>query len=173
MEFLELAKKRYSARKYDGKKVEEEKLMKILEAGRVAPTAANFQPQRFIVVQGEEGMNKLRKCSANTYEAPLVIIVCGDHDIVWKRRYDNKDFLDIDASIVTAHMMLQAADLGLGSVWIGSFDTAAVKREFNLPDNIEAVSILPIGYASDEPKSPDRHHTARKPLNELVHYEIY
>jgi nitroreductase len=173
MEFLELAKKRYSVRKYDAKKVEEEKLLKILEAGRIAPTAANFQPQRLIVVQKEEGMSKLKRCSANTYGAPVVIIVCGDTDVSWKRRYDNKDLCDVDASIITDHMMLQAAELGLGTVWIGSFDPAAVKREFNLPDNVEPVSILPLGYAADEAKSPDRHDRDRKPLNEIVHYEIY
>ncbi|MBE6043594.1 nitroreductase family protein [Clostridium thermopalmarium] len=170
MEFLELVRKRHSVRKYSTRKVEEEKLLKILEAGRLAPTAVNFQPQRLIVVQKEEGMEKLKKCNASTYGAPLVIIVCGDHNVVWKRRQDNKDFLDIDVSIVTDHMMLEAADLGLASVWIGSFDPDMIKREFNLPDNVEAINILAIGYETDDNTKVDKN---RKPLEEIVHYETY
>lgn len=171
MEFLELAKKRYSVRKYDTtKKVEEEKLLKILEAGRLAPTAVNFQPQRLIVVQKEEGMEKLKKCAAHTYEAPLIIIVCGDHDKSWRRRQDNKDVLDIDVSIVTDHMMLQATELGLGSVWICSFDADMIKKEFNLPESVEAINILAIGYAADENNNVNK---KRKSLDELVIYETY
>lgn len=170
MEFLELVRKRHSVRKYSTRKVEEEKLLKILEAGRLAPTAANLQPERLIVIQKKEGMEKLKKCNAGTYGAPLVIIVCGDHNVTWKRRQDNKDFSDIDVSIVTDHMMLEAADLGLASVWIGSFDPDMIKKEFNLPDNVEAINILAIGYEADENTNMDKN---RKPLEEIVHYETY
>jgi nitroreductase len=167
MDFLQLAKKRYSVRKYEERKVEDEKLEKILEAGRVAPTGANRQPQRFIIVRSEEGLSKVNK-TANTYGAPLAIIICSDHDATWKRRYDDKDIADIDASIVTDHMMLQAADLGLGSVWICSFDPQVIRKDFNIPENIEAVNILVIGYALGEAASPDRHNQIRKPLSELI-----
>jgi Nitroreductase len=170
MEFLELAKKRYSVRKYEDKKVEPEKLMKILEAARIAPTGANTQPQRLIVIQEKEGLDKLKK-AANVYEAPLAIIVCGDHNPVWKRPFDGKDITDIDASIVTDHMMLQATELGLGSVWICYFNPEVLKKEFNIPDNIEPVNILAIGYATGEPASPDRHEKTRKPLEHIVYYE--
>lgn len=115
MEFSELAKKRYSVRSYNGKKVEQEKLEKILEAAHAAPTAANLQPVRLLVIQEEEGLEKLSK-AANVYHAPLVIVVCADHDKAWVRPFDHKQTCDIDASILTDHMMLQAADLGLGSV---------------------------------------------------------
>jgi nitroreductase len=173
MEFLELAKKRCSIRKYEGKKVEEEKLIKILEAGRVAPTAANYQPQRLIVIREQEGLEKLKKC-ARVFDAPLAIIVCGDHEVSWKRAaFDGKDTLDIDASIVTDHMMLQAADLGLGSVWICHFNPEALRREFNIPNNIEPVNILAIGYPAGETASPDRHNQVRKQLKDIVHYETY
>ena len=107
-------------------------------------------------------MSKLKKCSANTYGAPLVIIVCADHNVTWKKRQDNKDFYDIDASIVTTHMMLQATDLGLGSVWIGSFDANMIKKEFNLSESVEAVNILDIGYAADGDKL--NNNKKRKPL---------
>ncbi|MTI57472.1 nitroreductase family protein [Geosporobacter ferrireducens] len=172
MEFLELARRRYSVRKYEARKVEEEKVLKILEAGRIAPTAANYQPHSIIVVQEQEGLDRLKKC-ANIYGAPLAMIICGDHNLSWKRPFDGKDVLDIDISIVTDHMMLQAADLGLGSVWICYFDPEILRKEFDLPEHIEAVNILAVGYPAGESAPPDRHSTTRKPLQEIVHYEKY
>jgi len=169
MEFLEIARKRYSVRKYQKKEVEKEKLYKILEAARVAPTGVNFQPYKLIVAQQEESLKKINK-AANTFGAPLVIIVCGDHDKAWKRPFDGKNIVDIDASIVTDHMMLQATELGLGSVWICYFKPDVIKEEFNLPDNLEPINILAIGYADCVPASPDRHSTQRRPLEEFVTY---
>lgn len=167
MEFLNLAKQRYSVRDYEKREVEEEKLQRILEAGRIAPTGANRQPQRFIVVRSEEGLSKL-KGSANVYGAPLAIIVCADHSATWKRSYDRKDIADIDASIVTDHMMLEATELGLGSVWICHFNPEKLRINFNIPENIEPVNILALGYAAGEAASPDRHDTLRVPLDQLV-----
>jgi nitroreductase len=172
MDFLNLAKRRCSVRKYVPKKVEEEKLLKILEAGRVAPTGVNYQPQRIIVVREKEGMERLKKC-ANIYGAPLALIVCGDHKASWRRPFDKKDILDIDVSIVTDHMMLQATELGLGTVWICYFNPEVLKKEFNLPEGIEPVNILAIGYAAAEGSDPNRHDEVRKPLKDIVHYEIY
>ncbi len=170
MSFLELAKKRYSVRQYKQNKVEEEKLLKILEAGRVAPTGCNNQPVKLIVVQEKTGLNKLRK-GANIYGAPLAIIICGDRNEAWIRPYDRKSIIDIDASIVTDHMMLEATELGLGTVWICYFDPRVIKQEFNLPDNIEPINILAVGYAAGNASSPARHDTDRKSLNEIVSYE--
>lgn len=172
MDFSELARMRCSVRKYNAQKVEDDKIIKILEAGRIAPTAANFQPQHMIVVKTQEGIDKINK-SANTYGAPLAIIACGDHSLSWKRRVDGKDSLDVDVSIVTTHMMLQATELGLGTVWIGSFDPAVIKSNFNIPDSIEPIDILIIGYPGSELASPERHDTARKPLEDMVHYEAF
>jgi Nitroreductase len=170
MSFLEMAKRRYSVRDYQAKKVETEKLLTILEAGRVAPTGANKQPQKLIVVQENEGLEKVKK-AANIYGAPLAIIVCGDHDKAWKRPLDGKDITDIDASIVTDHMMLQATELGLGSVWICYFKSDVIQKEFHLPDNLEPINILAIGYAGGKAESSDRHDKTRNPLNEIVFYE--
>ncbi|MDP4143322.1 MAG: nitroreductase family protein [Bacillota bacterium] len=170
MDFLDLAKKRYSVRKYEDKKVESDKLQKILEAGRVAPTGANAQPQRLIVIQENEGLEKLKK-GANVHGAQLAIIVCSDHSSTWKRPFDGKDIADIDASIVTDHMMLQATELGLGSIWVCFFDPAVIKKEFNIPDNIEPVNILGIGYSAAPVASSDRHDKQRKPLENTVFYE--
>jgi len=170
MSFLELAKKRYSVRDFKPDVVEQEKLQTILEAGRVAPTAANRQPQRLVVIQQQEGLAKVSK-AAKTFGAPLVIVVCAERETVWVRPFDGKATLDIDASIVTDHIMLQAAELGLGSVWICYFNPDVLKSELNLPDTWEPVNILAIGYANGNAASPDRHQTTRKQLNETVFFE--
>jgi nitroreductase len=176
MKFMDLAKMRYSVRKYEEKIVEKEKLDLILAAGRIAPTAANLQPQRLIVIQQKDSLAKL-KAGANVYGAPLAIIVCSDHTKTWKRPFDKKDTADIDASIITDHMMLQATELGLGTVWVCYFDPKIVKESFNIPDNLEPINILAIGYASDETgslaSSPDRHSEQRKPLEDTAFYETF
>ncbi len=172
MDFLELSKKRYSVREYESKKVEDDKLSRILEAAKVAPTACNNQPQRLIVVKTEEGLEKLKK-GANVYGAPLAVIVCVDRSESWKRPFDKKDIGDIDAGIVATHMVLEAEELGLGTIWIGYLDPKAVKIEFNIPENVDPVSIIGIGYAKGQPASPNRHSTERKPLEKWVNYETF
>ena len=170
MSFLEIAKKRYSVRNYKPNKVEKDKLEKILEAGWVAPSGSDNQPYKLIVVQEDEGLDKIRK-AADFYSAPLAIIVCGDHEKSWKRPFDGKSIVEIDASIITDHMMLQATELGLGSVWICYFKPDVIMEEFNLPDHLEPLSILAIGYADGNVLSPDRHAKTRIPQDEIVSYE--
>ena len=170
MDFLEIAKSRYSVRDYKSKKVEPEKLEKILQAAHAAPTAANLQPVRLIVVQSSEGLAKIGK-GANLYGAPLAIIVCADHKKAWVRPYDKKQTTDIDASILTDHMMLQATELGLGSVWICYFKPDVISREFGLPDDLEPVNILAVGYSDEEAADSERHSQTRIPVEELVSYE--
>ena len=172
MDFLDLAKKRYSVRKYEDKKVEKEKLLKILDAGRVAPTGANTQSQRLIVVEGKEGLEKIEK-AGNISGATMAIIVCGEHKTAWKRPFDNKDILDIDAGIAIAHMMLEATDVGLGSVCVCYFDPTILRKEFKIPEGIEPMCILGIGYPLGEGLSPNRHDKARKPLEATVFYETF
>lgn len=103
MDFLDLAKRRYSVRTYRETPVEKEKVARILEAARVSPSAANLQPTRLVVVDDKAGMEKLSR-AANVYSAPLAIIVCADHAKAWKRPADGKSTVDIDASIATDHM---------------------------------------------------------------------
>jgi len=172
MRFIELAKKRYSTRNYLPKPVSDSDLGLILEAARVAPTAKNSQPQRLLVIRSIDGLQKVQK-AARVYGAPLVIVTCADHRLSWKRPIDRKDHADVDASIVQDHMMLQAAELGLGSVWICWFDPQVLRREFNIPDEIEPINILAIGYEGGTPKSPDRHATDRIPLNEMVIFDEF
>lgn len=170
MDFMNIVKQRHSVRNYKNQKVEPQKLEKILEAAHVAPTAANRQPVHLIAVQSEEGLAKISKAAA-IYHAPLAIIVCADHSKAWVRPFDQKQSGDIDASILTDHMMLQATELGLGTVWVCFFQPDVLREEFNLPDHLEPVNILVIGYPDDEPADPNRFDTQRIPMSQLVSYE--
>lgn len=167
MAFLDLAKARCSVRKYTDQPVPEEALAAILQAGRVAPTGCNNQPQRIIVVRSPEGRARLAK-AGRTFGAPVVLIICADKSATWTRNFDGKVISDIDASIVTDHMMLQAAELGLGSCWICWFDPQVVRTEFALPDQWEPVNLLALGYPDEPLKSPARHEKLRKPLEDTV-----
>lgn len=170
MKFLDIAKKRSSVRSYTQKKIEPEKLEKILEAARVAPTAANLQPVHLIVVQSEEGLAKIAK-SANLYGAPLAIIVCANHNKAWMRPFDKKQTGDIDASILTDHMMLQATELDLGSVWVCYFKPDVLSEEFSLPEHLEPINILAVGYSDTEKGDVNRFDRTRIPIDQLVSYE--
>lgn len=170
MTFLNIAKSRYSVRNYSNQKVEQEKIDKIIESAHVAPTAANLQPVRLIVVTETNGLNSISK-AANIYNAPMAIIVCSDTSKSWKRPFDGKNTSDIDASIITDHMMLQATELGLGSVWICYFKPDIIRKEFRLPETLEPVNILAVGYSAETPADSERHTSMRKPLKELVSYE--
>lgn len=171
MTFLELAKKRYSTRSFKNTPVEEEKLKQILEAGRVAPSAVNFQPLYFIVLRDEE----LRKKVAATYarewlsEAPVIIVICGDHSKSW-RRADGKDHCDIDAAIAIDHMTLAATELGLGSCWVCAFNSMQCHQILKLPPHIETIALLPVGYPADK-SDPERHATKRKKMEEIVFWD--
>lgn len=171
-DFLALAKARYACRQYSDRKVEQEKLDYILEAGRIAPTGANRQPQRLVVVQSEEGMARLARCTRD-FGAPLAIVVCADTNEVWQRKYDEKKIYDIDATIITDHMMLAAAAVGLDTLWICMFKPEVVRQEFGLPEGVEPVNILLVGYGEGEAPSAERHSTTRKALEETVCYEHF
>lgn len=170
MDLIELLKERYSVRQFSDKEVENEKLDLILEAGRLAPTAVNFQPQRILVIKSNEALEKLKECTRYHFNAPLAILVCYDNSISWKRAYDNKDMGEVDASIVTTQMMLEITNLGLGTTWVGHFDPSAVRSEFNLPENIIPVALLPVGYPAED-TAPNPRHFERLDLKETVIYK--
>jgi len=172
MEFLSLAKQRCSVRKYKTDEIEKEKLDKILEAARIAPTAANDQSQRLLVISSQEAKEKLSK-GVNYHGAPLAIIVCGDHSDVFVRPFDKKDMVSVDATIVADHIVLEAEDLGLSSCWLTYFDPEIIRNEFNIPSNLEPIAIIAVGYADTEKASPDRHSKDRKALESLVCYETF
>ncbi len=171
-DFLSLAKARYAVRTYLPRPVEEEKLERILEVGRVSPTAKNNQPYRFLVVRSPEGLAKLGQ-STNVKGYPLAIIVCGVASEAWVRPFDAKNTFDTDTAIAATHMLLEATDQGLGSCWINYFDPAVIRDLFHMPEGVEPVHVLAMGYAAGEPKSPDRHAKTRKPLAEIVVEESF
>ncbi|MEI7981825.1 MAG: nitroreductase family protein [Bacteroidota bacterium] len=171
--FLDLVKKRYSVRNYLDRVVEEEKLAYVLEAGRLAPSAANFQPWQVLVILNEENRKEL----ATTYprpwflQAPIVLVICGDHSAGWKRS-DGKDHTDIDVSIMVDHMTLAAAEKDLGTCWICNFDAVKASEILDLPDNIEPIVLLPLGYPNLD-KEDNPRHGKRKTMKEIIHYEKY
>jgi len=172
MDFLELAKKRYSVRKFSDKKVEKEKIDLILEAGRVAPTAVNYQPQRILVIDSDESLEKLKECTRYHFNAPLVMLVCYDNTISWKRNYDNKDMGEVDAAIVATQMMLEIDNLNLGTTWVGHFDPRKIIETFSLPENIIPVALFPIGYPHEE-SVPHQLHEKRLEISETVIYNSF
>lgn len=178
MDFLQLSKERYSVRKFSDKKVEDEKLQKILEAGRLAPTAKNSQSQRIFVLQSPDALAKIRAATQMAFDAPVVLMVCYDAEQSYKNTADTAytyfpsghyDGGEVDASIVTSAMMFQATELGLGTLWARGFDAQKIIDAFGLPANLHLVCLLDVGYpAADAEPSP--RHSDRKPLDETVKY---
>ncbi|AVQ44802.1 nitroreductase family protein [Clostridium botulinum] len=172
MDFINLAKERYSVRNFDTKKIEQEKLDLILKAGQLAPTAVNYQPQRILVIESDEALGKLKTCTIYHFNAPMALLICADKDEAWKRSYDGKIHTDIDGSIVATHMMLQAAELGLGTTWVGHFDPSAIRNAFSIPTNLEPICLLPVGYPSKDAK-PNPNHQKRKDISQTVFYNHF
>ncbi len=171
MKFDDVIKKRYSVRSYKDKEVEEEKLIKILDAGRLAPTAKNTQPQKIYVLRNKESIDRLGEYKRMTYGAPVVLMVCADMDeacfIPIEEGYST---YEMDCSIVCTHMMLEAVNLGLGTVWIRWFNSKELQKSFDLPSNIVPVCLLPIGYESDDSTYRKGFHDVRKSLLDEVIY---
>ena len=146
-----------------------EKLAQILEAGRVAPTAANKQPQRVYVLKSEAALAKLRGVTRMTYGAPVVLLVCYDKNESWKSTPEtfgeDYDGGEMDACIVGTQMMNMATELGLGTLWARGFNATRIHDTFDLPENIVVSFLLDVGYPSE--KSENR-HVPRKALSETV-----
>lgn len=170
--FLELAAQRYSVRKFTNQALEQEVIDQIIYAGYLAPTACNLQPQRILVINSEEGINKLRKCTMSHFHAPTAMLICYDVNECWKREYDHKKSGEIDASIVTTHMMLEATALGVGTTWVMHFIPEAVRCEFEIPENIEPVALLVMGYPAPNSK-PSHLHSEFRNLEDLVVYNQF
>ncbi|MBQ5312586.1 MAG: nitroreductase family protein [Oscillospiraceae bacterium] len=169
MDFLKLIEQRYSVRSYSDRPVEQEKLDKILEAGRLVPTAVNEQPQRIFVLRSPGALSKVREICRYAFNAPVVLLVCYDKNISWKAdKYgDDFDAGQMNATIVTTAMMMQAAQLGIGSLWVRGYHTQDVIDAFGLPDNIVPVCMLDLGYPAEDSK-PSAKHFSRLPLTDTV-----
>lgn len=158
MSFKQLATERFSVRSYKTNPVEREKIDLILEAARIAPTARNAQPQRIKVLQGADDLAKVDGFTPCRFGAPLVFLICYDKNVSAPAPlFETGTTGQVDASIVTAHMMFQAQDLGLGSLWVQRFDPAKASELLSLPANIVPMAVLDIGYAADDAKPSDMH----------------
>jgi nitroreductase len=168
MEFSELIEKRYSVRGYKDKPVEKEKLDKILEAGRLAPTGVNYQGFKIFVIDTKKHKEALKKIYHQSWfvEAPLVLCVAMAPTKSWTRPWDGKNISDIDAAIVMDHMILAATDLGLGTCYIGAFRKYAAIEFLELDEEYEPVLFTPLGYPDDEGRN-----MPRKNIDELVFYK--
>ena len=167
MEFTNVIKERFSTRKFSDKKVEKEKLARILEAARLAPTAKNMQAFKIYVIESEEGLASVDKATKCRYHAKTVLIICGDKN---GYSHGNHSFVDIDTSIVTTHLMLAATNEGVDNIWIGLFEPEILRTEFNIPDNLIPVNVLPLGYKTTD-FEPSPLHFTRKNIEDLVEYK--
>ena len=170
MEFYEVIKSRYSCRKFADKPVEPDKLERILEAGRLAPTAKNVQPFKIWVIQSPEALEKIK--SATPFQwltCPVILAVGGTQEGAFVRPSDNRNFEDVDASIAATHLILAIQAEGLGSTWIGFFDEPKVKELFPDMKDYDLIALLPIGYPAEDAK-PSERHEVRKSKSELVKY---
>ena len=165
--FLDLAEKRRSVRAYKPDEVPDELLQTVLEAGRLAPSACNKQPWRFIVVRSETVRRALGAAYAREWfwKAPLVIAVCILPKEAWTRSHDGKNYAMADGALAMDHLQLAAAELGLGTCWIAAFDPAAAREILGLPDGVEIVGMTPLGF-SDVEANP--RVSSRRPLGETV-----
>lgn len=170
MDFLELAKERYSVRKMKPEKVKQEDLNKILEAARLSPTAKNLQRERLLVINTEEGIEKIKQCTLCDFGATTIIVISYEKDDEQNESEDSKKYGLIDTGIVATHMCLEATNLGLGTTMVGLFDRELTKKLFNIPAKYQPELLLPIGYID---KKPSRLHEDRKTIEELVKYNKY
>lgn len=170
MEFYDVVANRFSVRSFSDRPVESQKLERILDAARRAPSAKNLQECRYIVVTDPKKRELLAQASFNqkfVAEAPVVIVCCSDTDRS-EMRCGHPRFT-IDSGIAIEHLALAATAEGLGSCWIGSFDPAEVRKILSIPEAIEVMELLPIGYPAPDSK-PVR---GRLPLEQIVCYESW
>ena len=169
---MELAAARYSVRKFKNEALKEEEIQKILHAGHLAPTGCNKQPQRILLLQSEEALKKLDDCTKCRFGAPAAMLICYNKAECWVRPYDGKTCGVSDACIVTTHMMLAAYEMGIGTTWVMHFDPAAMKKTYTIPEGIEPVALLVMGYPAEDAE-PKHYHNEFRPMEEVVIHESF
>lgn len=167
MEFNDLLKRRYSCRTFAAQDVEPETVDRILEAGRIAPTAVNKQPVHIWAVSRPEALEAIRGVTRSNYGAPLILVVGCCPTEAWIRRYDGKNGAEVDAAIVATHLMLAAEDEGLATLWVGSFDPALLRDILPGAEAYDLVAMINVGYPAPE-SQPSAMHDVRKPMAKLV-----
>ena len=169
--FMSQVLDRYSCRSYDSERpVSREEILKVLEAARLAPSACNRQPWTFVAVTDSDLKARILAKSRPAFlEAPVLLVACGHHDIAWHRPADNKDHTDVDVSIAVEHICLAASTLGLGTCWVCSFDVEGTRQALGLPDHVEPIALIPLGY----PATPEIPEKTRKPMDEILRWEKF
>ena len=169
MNFLDLAKARYSVRKFKDEPIKEEHMARILEAANVAPTGCNYQPQRIYVVKSEEALNKINTASKCIFGAKTVLIFAYDKNEDWKNRLEEGVHSGVqDVSIVATHAMMEAWECGVGSCWVNFFSPTKLREIMGLPENEEVVLIMPIGYIAEDSVPMENMHSVYKEISETV-----
>jgi nitroreductase len=166
MDLMQAVRARRSIRNFLDKSVEEEKLLAVLEAGRLAPSAKNMQDWRFIVVRDSATRQQLAEAARDQRfvgQAPVVIAACGTSDLIMTC---GQPAYAIDVAIALDHMTLAAASLDLGTCWIGAFYEDKVKAILGVPQEIRVVALLPLGYPAEEPGP-----RPRKSLDQVITWE--
>ena len=166
MDVLGAIRKRYSCRSYADRPVEREKLECILNAARLAPSAKNLQDWRFVVVTDGQKRRRLAEAANNQMfvaQAPVVIVACSNSDYVMRC---GQAVGPIDVAIALEHVALEAAELGLGTCWIGSFYPEKVREVLEIPPEIAVIELMTLGYPADQPRE-----AKRLPLEQIVCYE--
>lgn len=166
MSFNELAKDRYSCRKLTDRKIEQEKIDKIIESAIAAPTAVNKQPFKIFLMDSEKAKESIHEVSNYIFGADTFLLLGYKEEEGWVRSFDNRNFADVDASIVGTHIMMEIADQGLATTWVGHFDAPRLKEIYPELADYELIAIFPIGYPTPEAK-PSHLHTKRKPKEEV------
>ncbi|MDX9847627.1 MAG: nitroreductase family protein [Tenuifilaceae bacterium] len=171
--FLKLAKDRYSCRSYSAQSLSKETIMNVLEAARIAPSATNAQPWRFVVITQSPLREEILKCYSGAWlsSAPAIIVVCGNHFESW-RRADGKDHCDVDLAIAIDHITLAATDNDLATCWICKFDAMRCAEILRLPKGIAPFALIPLGFPQEKNNYSER-HLVRKSIDEIVSWEGY
>jgi nitroreductase len=169
MELLKLISKRRSVRQFLPDGIEQEKIDYLLECARLAPSAVNAQPWKFVLVKSPEKKALLHQCYGREWfsSAPLYVLALGDIRRSWKRQPDGKDHGDIDIAIAFEHLILAAAEQGLGTCWVCNFDVELCRKLFNLPAYLIPVAITPIGYPAHDPERVTNRKTIRE-ITEII-----
>lgn len=172
MDFEYLISERYSVRSFKSEHLPDDVIDRILHAGHKAPTGCNYQPQRILVINTDESIARLKKCTKCHFNAPTAVLVCHNKEESWVRKYDGALSSPVDAVIVTTYMMLAAQNEGVGTCWVMHFDPAAMREAFKIPAEVEPMALLLMGYPSDDAKPLDMHFKFR-PMDETVFYDEF
>jgi len=166
--FLDMARERWSVRKFKPEQISEEHMARILEAGRNAPSACNYQPQRVLVLQSDEAIARMRSVTHWAFNAPTVLLVCADLAESWKN-VDGYDSAEVDAAIALDHMMMEAWECGVGSTWVRGFDERVMRQAFGIPATWKIVAMMPMGYPAESAR-PSSWHFKRKSNEEIYRF---